>query len=82
MKNKDGNSAIHLAALGGHLDCIKLLLSSNSGIKIDYPGKNRMTPLMMAAKQGHFEIVKYLVENGAKIKQKDKFSKNALIYAT
>ena len=33
---------------------------------------------MRASKKGHFEIVKYLVENGADINFKDKYDRTAL----
>jgi len=46
-KNKEGNMAIHLAALNGHIDCIKLLI--NAGQKITVPGKNRMQVIHFAA---------------------------------
>jgi FOG: Ankyrin repeat len=40
-----------------------------------------MTPLMFAAAQGHFDCVKWLLENGAKILKRDKFKRNAVIMA-
>jgi len=40
-----------------------------------------MTAIILAAARGHFEIVKWLHENGAKILAKDKFRRSALILA-
>lgn len=40
-----------------------------------------MTPLIMAAANGHFDIVEYLIENEAKILAKDKYRRNALVLA-
>lgn len=40
-----------------------------------------MTPLILAAANGHFEIVKWLHDNGAKIVAKDKFRRSGLILA-
>lgn len=37
-KNKEGNSPLHLAAMYGHLDCVKLLIEK--GLKIALPGNN------------------------------------------
>ena len=39
---------------------------------IDQKSKNDSTPLHSAADQGHLEIVKYLIEKGAKIDPKNK----------
>ena len=47
-------------------------------------GKNRVTALILASAMGHFEIVKYLLEESqpkARIMGKDKFKRTALIYA-
>ena len=40
-----------------------------------------MTALILAAAKGHFEIVQYLLEQGAKLNAKDKLKRNALILA-
>lgn len=42
---------------------------------------NRMTALHLAAAYGHYDCVKLLLENGAKVLAKDKFKRSALILA-
>jgi ankyrin repeat protein len=81
-KNREGNSALHLAAQNGHLECVKLLVEK--GANINLPGKNRATPLILASGLGHFPVVEYLLEEvtpPAKILLKDKFKRSALIMA-
>ena len=55
--NEDGNTALGLAAEGGHLDCVKRLLQ-HSQIE-----PNLATPLVKAAGAGHLEVVKILLDN-------------------
>jgi hypothetical protein len=55
VKNKEGNAAIHHAAFGGHVECIKKLLEA--GANLHLPGKNKMTALIIASAYGHFECV-------------------------
>ena len=40
-----------------------------------------MTALILASAYNHFEVVEYLLENGAKILARDKFRRSALIMA-
>lgn len=39
------------------------------------------TPLFYAARQGHLEVCKLLVENGCKINHKDIYKQTALVFA-
>ncbi|KAK3328599.1 hypothetical protein B0T19DRAFT_462222 [Cercophora scortea] len=78
---------LHMAALGGNLDTVKLLVEN--GASLDGPSRRlydwltsskgdpfeswdkaahsfeMLTPLYVAARQGHIEIVKLLLESGA-----------------
>jgi ankyrin repeat protein len=55
---------IHLAAEGGHLDCVKLLLKR--GVDVNLRDRlDRATPLHWAASRGHLDVVKHLAESGA-----------------
>ena len=57
-----GRSALIIAAKYGQLDSIELLCHYGASISIcDYA---KMTPLMFACKNGHFEVVKSLVYRG------------------
>ena len=51
----------------GDLDEIKSLIESTSprAINIDFQNKDGWTALMNACKEGHLDIVKYLIANGA-----------------
>ena len=81
LKDKfNKNTAFHYACENGHIKVVKYFLE-NTDIKIDFPGKDRMTGLMMAVLNNHKELVEFLLENNAKIKKKDKFKRNALIHA-
>ena len=57
---------LHLAAAGGHLDCVELLLARG----FDVAARDRLdhaTALHWAAQDGHLDVVKRLVEAGADI---------------
>ena len=49
----------------GHLDIVKLLVKS--GANVNSTTKTNSTPLRAACFDGHYEIVKYLVEHNAGI---------------
>lgn len=56
----DGDTALHLACLYGHLDCVKLLLQE--GAKVDVvSAEDETTPLHDAAAGGYLEIVQLLL---------------------
>ncbi|CAD8092465.1 unnamed protein product [Paramecium sonneborni] len=78
-KNKDGNAAIHLACIGGHLETVQILLKN--GAQINQPGQFKMTPLIIASAYGHYDLVKYLIEQGAKVLSKDKYGRSSCIMA-
>lgn len=40
-----------------------------------------MTPLIIASAWGHYDLVKFLLDEGAKILQKDKFGRSSLVMA-
>ena len=74
------NTAFHFACKNGYTDIVKYFLE-NTEIKIDLPGEDRMTGLMLASLYGHYDLVKFLVENKAKVIKKDKFKRTALLHA-
>lgn len=61
--NRQGWTALHYAASGGHVEAIRLLLEAHAYIDAQSP--NRTTPLMMAARHQHIAAVRLLVEEGA-----------------
>ena len=74
------NTAFHFACKNGYLDIAKYFIE-NTDIKIDIPGEERMTGLMLACLYGHYDLVEYLLEKKAKINKKDKFKRTPLIHA-
>lgn len=73
-----GFSPLHFAA---NTDVCRILLKANAEINSqDRFGKN-VTPLHRAVTSENFEVVKFLVENGADINRLDSSRKNALHYA-
>ncbi len=61
-KNPSGETAIMLAALQGHTEVVKFLISREA--EVNQPG---WTPLIYAATSGRNEIIKILIENHAYI---------------
>lgn len=60
-----GNTALHEAALNGHLDIVKLLVSNGAEVNIKSCEIFQDTPLVDASANGHLQIVKYLLSKGA-----------------
>ena len=79
VRQMDRTTAIHLAAMYGHAEVLKVY--HEKGANIDINGRFRMTPLILAAAHGHFDCVETLLECGAKINSKDRMKRNALVMA-
>lgn len=80
MKNKTGNMAFHLAAIYNHLEVLKVI--KEKGLAINWKGQDGMTALHLAAREGHSEVVEWLIEEGGlKVFTKDKFKREPLILA-
>jgi ankyrin repeat protein len=58
-----GYTALHWAADGGHVDCVKFLL--NKGCRIDDQTEEGDTPLHVAYMFTHRKLIKYLLKSGA-----------------
>ena len=66
----DGKAALHWAARGGCLRCIKILVEA--GALVDITDTGGRTPLHGAVSNGFPYIVKYLVEQGANVNARTK----------
>jgi ankyrin repeat protein len=68
------NASLHSLATGGNLTLMKHILPLLPAEAVDEPHPaTGLTPLHFAASRGHFEMVKYLVDEcGATIDAKDK----------
>jgi len=53
-------TALHLASVRGHAECVKLLIEK--GCNLEIRDWNGMTALEIASKEGHAECVKLLIE--------------------
>ena len=74
------NTAFHYACKYGYKNIVEYFLQ-NTDIKVDLPGEERMTGLMLASLYGHFELVQFLIEHKAKLTKKDKFKRTPLLHA-
>lgn len=70
-KDALGNTAIHVAALKGHLATVNVLLKYNAEI-INKSRRDGFTPLIVAIDKEHFDVVEALVAKGANINKIDK----------
>ena len=75
----NANTALHLAAGKGHVNCCSELLRFNA--TIDARNHFSETPLDIAAKNGHLDVCKYLIEHDAPIDPTDKSNKTPLMLA-
>ena len=56
---------------------LNAIVESNT-VSINAVEMNKTTALQIASKEGHIEIITYLIENGADVKVKDYKQRNAL----
>ena len=60
VPDANGMTPIHLAAKNGHIEVLKMLMTST--YKPNKPDKNGDTPLQFATANGHIEVVKILLK--------------------
>ncbi|KAE9182736.1 hypothetical protein PF004_g24156 [Phytophthora fragariae] len=70
-----GRTALHYAAIGGHLSFVQLLV--DKGAQVDERGWSR-TALHYAALKGHLSVVQWLVDRGAQVDEKCWVGRTAL----
>ena len=58
-KDGDGTPLLHLAAVGGHLPCVRLLLAHGADPNAQ-DRQRRVTPLVLASVKGHSECAQAL----------------------
>jgi uncharacterized protein len=67
--DRNGNTALHLAARHGHAPAISFLMDRNA--PVDGRSKDGWTPLMQASFAGHGTIIQQLIKAGADIEARD-----------
>ena len=76
-RNKNGETALSIAAYTGKLPQVKRLI--DAGAEVNFYG---WAPLAYAAYNGHLEIVDYLLKHGAEINAKTQNGSTALFFAS
>ena len=72
-------TALHTAAVAGHVEIIKLLLGR--GLNVDIRDSQGMTPLMYAAMKGYVLVVQLLLDQGAKVNVQNFYNITPLHFA-
>ncbi|KAJ3055438.1 hypothetical protein HK097_010471 [Rhizophlyctis rosea] len=79
---KQKSNALHHAARMGHLPVLETLFNhSTVPAAVDSVDKFGRTPLILAAKNGHYEVVKFLIEKGSDVGKGDSSENTAVHYA-
>ena len=77
LKDEGGETALNLAAEGGHIEVMTRLVEAGHNVnQRDWLGER--TPLMAAAGEGHTDCVQYLLQNGAQLDLEDHVGMTAL----
>mmetsp|Transcript_66104 Transcript_66104/g.138073 ORF Transcript_66104/g.138073 Transcript_66104/m.138073 type:complete len:424 (-) Transcript_66104:66-1337(-) len=69
-------SPMHVAAIWGHLECLKVLL--DTGASVDHATDAGDTLLHIAASYGQQEVVDFLLKNGADMHARNNFGRTAI----
>ena len=77
MINENRNNILHLAAKGGSVTIVKRVLSLHV-VSIESREHSEKTPVLMAARFGHREVLELLVDEGCNIKAVDGLKNNVL----
>ncbi|NP_001123839.1 ankyrin repeat and SAM domain-containing protein 6 [Xenopus tropicalis] len=78
--DEDGNTALQLAAGGGHEPIVRFLL--RKGASVDSRNHYGWTPLMQAARTGHLNVAMILLENGADVNAQNRLGASVLTVAS
>ncbi|EXJ94356.1 hypothetical protein A1O1_02750 [Capronia coronata CBS 617.96] len=83
-QDEQGDTALHVAARFGHVECAKVLLEGSDIQKADTELCEKTygwTPLFIACVDGHLSIVELLIESGADLERVDTSGWNAKEHA-
>ncbi len=79
-RDNRGNTALHRFATWGICEAVAILL--DRGAKADEPNNSGTTPLMLAARCGHWRVGALLLAHGADYRRCDQHGKSARDYAS
>ncbi|KAJ9591792.1 hypothetical protein L9F63_001609, partial [Diploptera punctata] len=79
-RNKDGDNALSLASREGKCEVVKYL-TIDKGENIETLDWYKSSPLMKAAEFAHFEVVKFLIDQGSEVNARNKDGYTALSLA-
>ncbi|RVE65720.1 hypothetical protein OJAV_G00119210 [Oryzias javanicus] len=77
--DNEGKSALHVAAAGGHTDCLAAILAHGADLSVS--DASGFTALHVASKNNHVECCKKLVQNKCAVDATDGAGRTALHYA-
>ncbi|XP_067676346.1 serine/threonine-protein phosphatase 6 regulatory ankyrin repeat subunit A-like [Haliotis asinina] len=80
LRDAHSNNILHLACGRGRVEVVKYVISLNT-VDINSWGNNKKTPIMVAGRSGHTEVIRLLVKNGADLSLRDAHGDNILYYA-
>ena len=63
-KNPEGRSCLHLAVMGGHYDCVSLLLEQCPEVDVNLGENDGYSPFLIACKDGFLDLVKLIAATG------------------
>uniref|UniRef100_A0A8D0BTJ9 Inversin n=1 Tax=Salvator merianae TaxID=96440 RepID=A0A8D0BTJ9_SALMN len=79
MADKYGGTALHAAALSGHVSTVQLLLKHDA--HVDATDVMKHTPLFRACEMGHTEVIQTLIKGGARVDLVDQDGHSPLHWA-
>lgn len=77
--DRDGKTALMLAAFEGHTSTVQLLLAN--GVQVNSTDKDGSTALMLAASRGHTDVLQALLTKGADVNAQNSGGQTALMLA-
>ncbi|CAI2162259.1 14518_t:CDS:2 [Funneliformis geosporum] len=81
LQNNDGESALYQAASLGNVEVVNILMNANANIESS--NRENITPLIIAAYNGHADVCRELIDHGyANVNFQDSSSKTALLLAS
>lgn len=80
-KDPNGQTATHMAAANGHLNCLEFILLHLAPTQVNVTNEEGSTPLHWASLNGHLECVKLLLKHGANATLKNTSGRSSVTLA-